>query len=42
MEFTDIVERSKKEGYNGELGAEVVKEALDSFEKKAKKRLYGK
>jgi len=38
----ELIIRIEEDDYNGERGAEFIKETLDRFEKKAKERLYGK
>jgi len=42
FKLPELVIRIEEEEDNSELVAEVVKETLDTFEKKAKERLYGK
>lgn len=42
MKFANVVRGPKKKPYSGELGAKAANEALEIFEKKVKKRLYGK
>jgi len=42
FKLPELVVRIEEEEDNSELVAEVIKEVLDTFEKKAKERLYGK